>query len=304
MNARVWVGMVAMALAACSPKNAETPPAEAPEPSRSVPDHLFGVVLRHRIDTAAVFAGRCLTGRQFALMDGKYDIVSDDILASATEEHQDTASVLSALDSLTACITRTRELGATAIVTLSDSVVGHVLAFWPNGNGPSYDRMIAMLTTEYGEPYQNSWGVRFWAGDSMSIYVNTRSFFGDGTSVDLTDARLCTRYERLVHQNNTRDHYSYPCWKEPERLDPGEVFTEPPVMLADSDLIVSTVAFRADSAQVRRVFGAPASTDSLSWTYPDLRIWVKGGRVNASVLTTPNYATARGLGVGGRVRRA
>lgn len=291
-------------VAACGGRGRGTSSTSVSAPQSPVPDRLFGIVLRQPLNTGVLSGQHCFTGRQFALEDGFYEIVADDILLSAPEEHQDTAAVLAALDSFTVCRGRTRELDATAIVTLSDSVVAHVIIYWPDGNAPSYDRMFATVTASFGEPYQNAWGVRYWAADSMDIYVSKRSIYGAGTSVALDDARSCVRYERLVHRNNTRDHRSYPCWKEPERLDPGEVFTEPPVMLADSDLIVSKVAFRADSAQVRRVWGAPASTDSLSWTYPGLRIWLEEGRVNVIVLTTPKYATARGLRVGDPVRRA
>jgi hypothetical protein len=255
------------------------------------------------LDPQAVSSRRCFTGRGFAYEDGRYDIVTDDILFSAPEEHQDTTAVLEALDLFTACRVHTRELSADAVITLSDSLVEHATIYWPEGEGPSYDRMLAMLTDMFGEPFQNPWGVRYWSADSLSIYLNKRSIFGPGTAITLGDARLCARYEELVHRNNSRDRRSYPCWKQPERLDPEEVFTERPVSLADSDLVVAGVAYGADSAQVRRALGAPAATDS-AWTYPGLRLLFQGGRVHQIVLTTPQRATARGLRVGDRVVRA
>lgn len=291
-------------VAACSRKSEEALATAVPVPVATVPDHVFGIVLRRPLDRAAIFGGRCISGRQFALMDGTYDIVSDDILASATEEHQDTAAVLAALDSLTACMTRTRERGATAVITLVDTIVGHAVIYWPDGGDPSYDSMVVTLAGMYGEPYQNPWGVRFWAADSMSIYLNKRSLFGRGTAVTLTDARLCGRYERLVHQRNTRDRHTYPCWKKPERLDPGEVFTDPAVPLADSDLVIADVPHRADSSEILRSLGPPSSRDLNTWTYAGLRISLDSGRVRKIALTSSQRATRRGLRVGDRTARA
>jgi hypothetical protein len=287
-------------VAACAGKQS-LPEAAAPA---SVPNRVLGIVLREPLNAQAVSYRRCVTGRSFAYEDGDYDIVTDDILFSAPEEHQDTSAVLASLDLFAACRVHTRELNATAIITLSDSVVEHALIYWPDGDAPVYDSVLATLTQAYGEPFQNAWGVRYWSGDSMAIYLNKRSIFGAGTEVTLSDARLCERYEGLVHRNNSRDRRSYPCWKEPQRLDPGEIFTERPVALADSDLVAAGVAYLADSAQVRRTLGAPASRDSIFWTYSGVRIRFYAGPVTQIALTTPQYATARGLRVGDRVARA
>lgn len=269
-----------------------------------MPDRVFGVVLRQPLDSHAFVGQHCFTGRQLALEDGFYEIVTDDILFSVPEEHQDTTAVLAALDLFTACRVHTHELKATAIITLLDSVVEHALVYWPDGDAPPYERMLAMLTRMYGEPYQSSYGVPYWSADSMAISLNKRSIYGDGTELTLSDARVCERYERLVHRNNSRDQRRGPCWKEPTRLDPGEIFTERPVSLADSDLIVLGVAYGADSAQVRRTLGAPASSDSSFWTYSGLRIRLYAGRVSQMALTTAEHLTARGLRVGDRVARA
>jgi hypothetical protein len=300
MTRSVWLLCAVVAAAACAGRQA-APASAAPV---TAPDRVLGIVLRQPLNPRAVSDPLCLTGRQLALEDGFYEIVTDDILFSVPDEHQDTAAVLAALDSFTACKAHTRELNAMAIITLSDSVVEHALFYWPDGDGPTYERMLASLTETYGEPYQSAWGVPYWSADSLAIYLNKRGPYGEGTTLDLSDARVCERYERLVHSNNSRDRRHDPCWREPSRLDLGEIFTEPPVALADSDLIVSHVPYGADSADVRRTLGPPASTDSSSWTYSGLRIWFKEGRANSMVLTTPEHTTARGLRVGDRVARA
>jgi len=291
-------------IGACSRPKPPASPLPLPVTASQIPDRVFGIVLRQPLESG-VLAGRlCFSGRQFALEDGFYHITSDDILIPAPEEHRDTAAVLAALDSFTVCKGRSRELDATAIVTLLDSVVGHAMFYWPDGRAPTYDAMLATLTRTNGEPYQNAWGVRYWSADSMNIYVNKRSIYGPGTSIGLGDARVCERYEREVHRNNNRDRRSYPCWKKPVRLDPGEIFTERPVSMADSDLNVLGIRYDVDSTEVRRTLGAPTSTDSISRTYPGLRVWFEAGRVRQVTLTTPQHATARGLRVGDRITRA
>ncbi len=291
-----------VSIAACAGSYAA--PRSAPAPRRSEPDRIFGIVLRQPLNPRAVAGQRCFTARQFALEDGFYSIVADDALFSVPDEHQDTAVVLAALDSFTVCRAHTRELNATAIITMLDSAVGHALISWPGGNAPAYDSMLAMLTQTYGEPFHSSYGVPFWSADSLDIYLTTRSSYDEGTTLTLSDARSCERFERMVHSHNSRDQRREPCWEEPKRLDPGEIFTEDPVALADSDLVLAGVAYGADSAQVRRTLGAPAATDSMSWSYSGLRVWFKAGRVNLMTQTTPEHATARGLRVGDRVARA
>ena len=307
MMRRRWCWAIALVAAGCGGRHgANVPSAEPSTPAlatRSAPDRLFGIVLRQRLDTGALSGTRCITGREFALERG-YRVTRDDVLLSVYDEHQDTTAVLAALDSFTACRGRTREFHATAIVTLSDSVVGHVMLYWPDGDAPSYDRMVATLAEMYGEPHQNSWGVRYWSSDSMKLVVNQRGMYGDGTAITLSDARPCERYEHLVHVNNRRDRRYGTCWDKPRRLDPAEIFTERPIALADSDLSASGIAYRADSGDVHRRLGAPMSTDSGSWWYPGIRIWFTDGRVRMVALTTPASATVRGLRVGDHVARA
>ena len=289
-------------VAACAGRHAA--PGSVPAAARPVPDRIFGIVLRQPLNPRAVVGERCFTARQFAFEGKSYSIVTDDALFSVPHEHQDTAAVLAALDSFTVCRAHTRERNASAIITLLDSAVADALISWPDGNAPVYDRMLATLTQTYGEPFQSAYGVPFWSADSMDISVTTRSSYDEGTTLTLSDARSCDRFERMVHSQNYIDQPREPCWKEPIRLDPGEIFTEDPVSLADSDLIVAGVADGADSAQVRRTLGAPASAALFAWTYSGLRIWFTAGRVTGMQLTTAEHGTARGLRVGDRVGRA
>ena len=304
MMRQVLLFFALVSVVACAGRHAA--PASVSAPRRSVPDpdRLFGIVLRQPLNPRAVVGQRCFTARQFALEDGFYSIVTDDALFDVPHEHQDTAAVLAALDSFTVCRAHTREVNASAIITLLDSAVADALLSWPGGNAPAYDSMLVRLTQTYGEPFRSSYGVPFWSADSMNIYLTTRSSYDEGTTVTLSDARSCERFERMVHRRNSRDQPREPCWHEPKRLDPGEIFTERPVALADSDLALAGVTYDADSAQVRRTLGVPASTDSISWTYSGLRIWFKAGRVTVLAQTTPEHATARGLRVGDRVARA
>ncbi len=293
-----------VSIAACAGRHAAPASVSAPRRSVPPPDRIFGIVLRQPLNPRAVAGQRCFTARQFALEDGFYSIVTDDALLSVPHEHQDTAAVLAALDSFTVCRAHTRERNASVIITLLDSAVADALISWPDGNSPAYDSMLATLTRTYGEPFHSDYGVPFWSADSMDIFLTMRSSYDEGTTLTLSDARSCERYERMVHSHNSRDLRREPCWKEPQRLEPGEFFTEDPVALADSDLVLARVAYGADSAQVRRTLGAPDATDSLSWTYSSLRVWFKAGHVTVLAQTTPEHATARGLRVGDRVARA
>jgi len=270
----------------------------------AMPDRVFGIVLRQPLSPSAVADQRCFTARRFANEGGYFSIVADDALFSVPDEHQDTAAVMAALDSFTVCKATTRELGASAIITLSGGVVEHVLLSWPRGNAPTLERMRAQLTRDLGDPLQSAAGVPYWSSDSMKLTLGDRGPYDDGTTLIMSDARICERYERMVHRNDSRDRRREPCWKKPQPLTPEDIFTDPPVSLADSDLVVAGVAYDADSGQVRRTLGAPAATDSSSWTYPGLRIGFKKGRVHQMALTTSARATARGLRVGDRVGRA
>ena len=270
----------------------------------AMPDRVFGIVLRQPLSPSAVADQRCFTARRFASERGYFSLMADDALFSVPDEHQDTAAVLAALDSFTVCRATTRELGASAIITLSGGVVEHVLLSWPRGNAPTLERMRAQLTRDLGDPLRGPSGDPYWSSDSMAIHVMDRGPYDDGTTLIMSDARVCERFEHMVHSRDSRDQRREPCWKKPKPLTPEDIFTEPPVSLADSDLVVAGVAYDADSGEVRRTLGAPAATDSSSWTYPGLRISFNKGRVHQMALTTSARATARGLRVGDRVGRA
>lgn len=191
-----------------------------------MPDHVFGVALRQPLHADAFVRQHCSSARQFAFRRGSYSIVTDDVLFSTPHEHEDTAAVLAALDSFTVCAVETKELNATAIVTLRDSVVTGAHVFWPDeSRAPEYDAILATLQQVYGEPYQHKSGVRYWSADSMDLTINHRGFYTDGTSISLGDARGCDRYERLVHRSGPAPVYtdslgnfdprSNHCWVKP-----------------------------------------------------------------------------------------
>jgi len=224
--------IVVLLLVACAgTRTPQTPvlqsDARPTPPARSAPDHALGVELRKPFNPAAFSRQACVGARDFAYRRGSYSIVTDDVLFGVPHEHQDTLAVLAALDSFTVCVGETRDLNATAVVTLVDSVVGHAHIFWPDASPASgYDRILASLKEIYGEPLQNAYGVRFWSADSMKLYINRRGFYSDGTALDLSDARACDRFERLVHRQHAAPVYvdslgnldprSNYCWVQPK----------------------------------------------------------------------------------------
>jgi len=194
----------------------------------SRPDHALGIVLGKRFDAAAFTRSLCVPARDFAFRGGSYSIVTDDVLFAVPHEHEDSADVLAALDSFTVCVGETRELNATAIVTLSDSIVGNAHVFWPDERqGPAFDRVRTLLTESFGDPRQNKYGDGFWSADSLEVSLNHRGFYTDGTSLTLSDGRVCERFERLVHRQHaapiytdslgTPDPRSNHCWVQGER---------------------------------------------------------------------------------------
>lgn len=214
--------LAALLLVACT--KARTPQAASAE--APVPDHVFGIALRQPLHVDAFVRQRCSSARQFAFRRGSYSIVTDDVLFGTPHEHQDTAAVLAALDSFTVCAVETKELNATAIVTLFDSVVTGAHVFWPDeSRAPEYDRVLASLQQTYGEPYGHKSGVGRWSADSMHLSINRGGFYTDGTSLSLRDARGCDRYERLVHRSGPAPVYtdslgnfdprSNHCWVKP-----------------------------------------------------------------------------------------
>ena len=222
-----------LVLAACvgtrTPQPSAPPSGARPTLSAgSAPDHVFGVELRRPLDPSAFTRQACVGARDFAYRRGSYSIVTDDVLFGVPHEHQDTLAVLAALDSFTVCVGQTRELNATAVVTLFDSVAGNAHVFWPEGHpAPDYDRLLTMLTEMYGEPRRNERGVRSWSADSMQLYINRRGMYNDGPALDLSDARACERFERLVHRQRAAPVYtdslgnpdprSNYCWVEPKQ---------------------------------------------------------------------------------------
>jgi len=189
--------------------------------TRAEPDSLFGIVLRKPFNPLAFTRHTCLGARDFAYRPGPYSIVTDDILFEPPHEHEDTADVLAALDSFTVCVGETRELNATAVVTLSDSVVGNAHIFWPDeGRAPQYNRLLELVKASYGEPLHNRHGVEFWSADTMDIYINHRSFYNEAPSLNLSDARVCERFERLVHREHPAPASVNPqgnhCWVQPD----------------------------------------------------------------------------------------
>ena len=84
---------------------------------------------------------------------------------------------------------------------------------------------------------------------------------------------------------------------------PSTASPQVPVALADSDLAVANVSYGADSSEVRRQLGAPATADSTVWQYRGLRVWFKAGKVRQIALDGRRFATRRGLHVGDSVAR-
>ena len=77
-----------------------------------------------------------------------------------------------------------------------------------------------------------------------------------------------------------------------------------PARIGGSDLVVAGVAYKDDSGAVRRRLGAPDSLAEEVWYYRDLTVYFRKTKVEQILLSTPKYATARGLRVGDEVSRA
>jgi hypothetical protein len=173
-----------------------------------LPDQVFGVALGKRFNPAAFTRQTCVNARDFAFRRGSFSIVTDDVLFGVPHEHEDTTAVLAALDSFTVCVGETRELNATAVVTLSDSVVGNAHVFWPvPSQTPEFDSLLRLLSQTYGEPIQNKYGDRLWSADSLEVSLDRRGFYSDGASLTLRDARVCEHFERLVHRQHAAPVY-------------------------------------------------------------------------------------------------
>jgi hypothetical protein len=68
--------------------------------------------------------------------------------------------------------------------------------------------------------------------------------------------------------------------------------------LADSDLVVAGVPYRADTITVKRLLGRPQSRREHMWRYRRLEILVEEGTVRYINILRPGLATRRGLQVG------
>jgi hypothetical protein len=71
-----------------------------------------------------------------------------------------------------------------------------------------------------------------------------------------------------------------------------------PKELADTDLVVATVAYGADSLFVLQALGQPQARQAERWRYNQLIVYLKGGRVEQIHITGPRIVRARGLRVG------
>jgi hypothetical protein len=169
---------------------------------------LWGLELRRPITGSAVEIHQCMSGRQFAFRGGRYRITTDDALMSVPHEHQDTAAVLAALDSVTACFVTSRTKHFTALLTVRDSVVTHISIFWPDTAGrPTFAGVVAELSRTYGAPAINEHDVAVWKADNGDLYVTSRGMFLESVAVTLADRAACEWFEGLVHQRTPRRRY-------------------------------------------------------------------------------------------------
>src|SRR5438105_2057482 len=90
----------------------------------------------------------------------------------------------------------------------------------PASRAPQYNRLLELVKASYGEPLHNRHGVEFWSADTMDIYINHRSFYNEAPSLNLSDARVCERFERLVHREHPAPASVNPqgnhCWVQPD----------------------------------------------------------------------------------------
>jgi len=73
--------------------------------------------------------------------------------------------------------------------------------------------------------------------------------------------------------------------------------------VADSDLTIAGVRTGSDTAELRRVLGAPLSRTPRSWSYRGLKFHLDGARVTRVDVTGRAFPTRRGLRVGDPDRR-
>ena len=197
-------------------------PTLAQQPNHPVaPVSFWGVRLGTPLDTAGLGVGRCLSGSEFAHMSGTYLSVTDDFLFGLlAHEHNDSLPVLRALDSVQVCIHSVPASGATAFVTIMDSLVVHAVFMWtdPAEKRPSVDSLAGLIAELYGEPNVQERGLRRWSADSVELYVEISSRLG-GVTIALSDARGCEQFERLVHRGESRpkEPTRNRCWEQVSR---------------------------------------------------------------------------------------
>src|SRR5438552_3948146 len=73
--------------------------------------------------------------------------------------------------------------------------------------------------------------------------------------------------------------------------------------VTDSDLIVAHLSYHDDSAHVRQLLGNPVKRDSIKWSYQGMTVFFDTGKVTEFDITSPRYATHRGVRVGDSIDR-
>ena len=209
---------VASAVATVPGPTLAQPPAGGDHPV--APVSLWGVRVGAPLDTALLGVGRCMSGSEFAHVSGTYSRISDDFLFGLLpHEHNDSIPVLRVLDSVQVCIHAVPTSGATAFVTIMDSLVVHALFMWTDpAERPSVDSLGGLVAELYGEPDVHERGLRRWSADSVDLSVENSSRLGQGVTITLSDARGCEQFERLVHRGESRQSPKEPtrnrCWEQ------------------------------------------------------------------------------------------
>jgi hypothetical protein len=168
-----------------------------------VPRELWGVRLRAPIDTAQVRVLQCMTGRQFAMLEGRFDRVADDVLFHVPHEHSDSTKILAVLDAATLCAVRSSERpdAIAMVTTVADTVVGAFFVWGRTAAQPRLDALRDEVAALYGPPTPigATGGVARWRGDSLSLFVTPRSPIAPRVTIRLADARGCAWFERQLH---------------------------------------------------------------------------------------------------------
>ena len=168
--------------------------------SPSGPLALWGVHLRARLDPAVTPISHCMSAQEFAHLGGQYSPIADAVLMGAPHQHRDSAMVLRGLAPARVCYAHATST-ATVIATLIGDTVANAIFFWPRPQEPpSLDSVSRILTKLYGPPKLNEFGTPVWSRDSTGIYLAPQGPYWRGTTITLSDWRVCVRYERYVHR--------------------------------------------------------------------------------------------------------